>query len=96
LPDTHELFGQWRMEVMPSEPAMDNVFLHLIQVGDQSVNSMVNSTALTNGGKAGLKFAYQDKEYEIMFNVKGDIGGRLSIRHNGQQIVNVDLTEKAE
>ena len=93
LPDTNELFGQWRMEITPTEQTTDDCFLHFIQVGDTSLNSMVNSTPLKTGDKRGIKFAYQGKEYEITFNTKGEIGGKLSIRHDNRKIADVNLTE---
>ena len=92
LPDTHELLGQWRMEVTPAKPATDDVFLHLIQVGDLSLKSMVNSAALAKDGMQGVKFAYREKEYEIMFNVRNDIGGKISIHRNNQRILEENFT----
>ncbi|MCL2743521.1 MAG: heparinase II/III family protein [Planctomycetaceae bacterium] len=89
--DTRELLGQWRMEVSPAQPATDDVFLHLIQVGDQSVKSMVKSTVIKTADTAGVKFTFADKEYEVTFNTKGDIGGKLLIRRGQQQLVNVKL-----
>ena len=86
-PDTHELYGQWRMEVRPAKPAIDDCFLHLIQVGDLSLKSMVKSTSLKKEGRVGVKFTYQDKEYEILFNTRNDVGGKICIRRGRQQIV---------
>lgn len=94
MPDTHELLGQWRMEVMPPEPAEDDFFLHLIQVGDTTLKSMVDATPLKTDDRAGVKFTCQDKEYEVMFDTAGDIGGSLSIRRGNDRIVNVNLTER--
>ena len=91
--DTHELFGQWRMEVTPGTPALDDIFLHLIQVGDPSLQAMVDSTTLKSDGSVGVKFTYADTEYEITFNTVGDVGGTLSIHRGGQRIVDVHLTE---
>ena len=94
--DTNELLGQWRMEVSPAKPAMDDIFLHLIQVGDQSLKTMVNSTALKKDGTAGVKFTYQDKEYDVTFNTEGNVGGKISISRNGQKILDEDFTENVK
>ena len=93
IPDTHELLGQWRMEITPAEPATDDYFLHLIQVGNLSLKSMVKSTALNEDGKVGVKFAYLDKQYEIIFNITGDIGGKISISRNKQKILDETFTK---
>lgn len=91
VPDTHELLGQWRMEVSPAKPSKDDYFLHLLQVGDLSLESMVESIPLEKDGTVGVKFTYGDKEYEIFFNTKNDIGGKISIRHNLQNILEEDF-----
>ena len=57
LPDTHELFGQRRMEISPAESATDDCFLHLLQVSDISQKPMVNSTAWKNDESVGVNFA---------------------------------------
>ena len=93
VPDTHELLGQWRMEVTPAKPATDDVFLHLIQVGDLSLQSMVNSTALKKDGMQGVKFTYREKEYEVMFNVRNDIGGKITVSRNNQRVVEDNFTK---
>ena len=96
IPDTHELLGQWRMEITPAKSATDDLFLHLIQVGDLSLESMENSTTLRKDDMVGVKFTYQDKEYEIAFNTKEKIGGKISLNRNNQQILNEDFTESVK
>ena len=96
VPDTHELLGQWRMEVTPAKPATDDIFLHLIQVGDLSLQSMVNSIAIKKENLSGVKFTYQDKEYEITFNTKEDIGGKITINRNKQLILTENFTKNVK
>jgi len=84
------------MEVTPATPATDDFFLHLIQVGDLSLKSMVNSTTLKKDGMTGVKFAYQDKEYEVTFHTQGNIGGEISIIRNKQQLLKEKFKESVK
>ena len=96
IPDTHELLGQWRMEISPATPAKDDYFLHLLQAGDLSLKYMVESTTLEKDGIAGVKFTYGNKEYEILFNTKDDIGGKISISRDRQKILAEDFTKSVK
>ena len=96
VPDTHELLGQWRMEVSPANPATDDIFLHLIQVGDSSLSSMIGSKPVRTGNRTGVKFSYKDKEYEVMFNTKGEAGGKISVSRNNRCILEEDFTDKVK
>lgn len=94
--DTCELFGQWRMEVSPGKSTTDDIFLHLIQVGDISLPSMVDSEPLKTGNRTGVKFIYMDKEYKVMFNTKDEVGGEISISQNGWRILEENFTDKVK
>jgi heparin/heparan-sulfate lyase len=96
VPDTHELLGQWRMEVSPGKPATDDIFLHLIQVGDTSLPRMAESKPVKTGDRAGVKFSWEDKEYEIIFNTKGEAGGKISITRNNRCILEENFTDKVK
>ncbi len=95
-PDTCELLGQWRMEVTPGKPATDDIFLHLIQVGDISLPSMTDSEPVRTGNRTGVKLSYKDKEYEVMFNTKNEAGGTISISQNGQRILDENFSNKVK
>lgn len=95
-PDTCELLGQWRIEVSPGKPATDNVFLHLIQVGDISLQSMIDSEMVKTDTMTGVKFIYKDKEYEVMFFTKNKVGGKISINQNGRKIMEENFTDKVK
>lgn len=96
-PDTHDLYGQWRIEVAPAEEKTDDLFLHLIQVGDKdSLESMVTSTLEKTGDMVGLRFAYKGKDYEVRFATKGEDGGEISIKENGRTILEEDFIEEVK
>jgi hypothetical protein len=91
-PDTLALLGQWRIEVYPGKPSIDDVFLHLIQVGDTSLKSMVTSRRVDKEGMTGVSFVHQNKEYEVIFSTTEKAGGAISITQNGQEILKEEFT----
>lgn len=87
LDNNHDLFGQWRIEVSPINPNKEDYFLHLLQVGDASLKSMVNSESVKSEGMAGVRFSIDGKKYELMFNTKGEVGGKIAISKDGVYIL---------
>jgi hypothetical protein len=57
---------------------------------------MVVSAPLTTDGMTGLRFTYENKEYEVMFNTDNEAGGRISITRDGRQIVAEEFTGQVE
>ena len=96
LDNNHDLFGQWRIEVTPGKSNTDDIFLHLLQVGDSSLQSMANSTPLKTDDMVGVRFVHEKKEYEVMFFVKDKAGGKISINQNGQKILEENLSDKVK
>jgi len=96
VPDTLELLGQWRIEVTPDKQNTDDIFLHLIQVGDRSLKSMANSTPVKTDDMVGVRFVYENREYEVMFAIKNEAGGKISINQNGQRILEEKFTDKVK
>lgn len=96
-PDTHDLFGQWRVEVTPDQPATDDIFLHLIQVGAvDSVKSMTGSELLKTDGMVGVSFDCNRTKYELMFRMEGDVGGEISISQNGRNILSEKFIDRVK
>lgn len=88
-PDTHPLLGQWRIEVLPPVARSEDLFLHLIQVGDVSLQSLPVSKVIKKKNIVGLSFRYDSKEYEILFYTnKNDHGGNIKINQAGRVIKN--------
>jgi len=94
--DTVPLLGQWRIEVSPSKGASGDNFLHLIQVGDDSVTSMVRSEKIEEDGMTGVRIESNSKKYEIMFATKGPAGGKISITENGAVIRDEKFTDQVK
>ncbi|MCK4967064.1 heparinase II/III family protein [bacterium] len=92
-PDTLQLLGQWRIEVSPGKPNTDDMFLHLIQVGDRTLKSMVQSEAVKTDDILGIRFSYGSKEYTILFSAKGEPAGKISINQDDQTVLDEEFTK---
>ncbi|HUU26626.1 MAG TPA: heparinase II/III family protein [archaeon] len=88
-PDSTQLLGQWRVEVSPAEQNSADLFLHLIQVGDQSLKAMVGSELVKKDNQVGVRFAKGELEWEVLFGSQGEPSGRIRITKN-----NVDILER--
>jgi heparin/heparan-sulfate lyase len=96
LDNNHDLFGQWRIEVTPGKSSMDDIFLHLLQVGDTSLQSMANSIPLKTDDMVGVRFVHEKKKYEVMFFITDQAGGKISIDQNGQPTLEEIFSEKVK
>ena len=81
-------FGQWRVEVKPKSPAVDDRFLHVINVGEtgcRPVESEYQKGASTDGVRirvpgAKVKGAEGTLEVSAVFNRTGSVGGEIHFR----------------
>jgi len=96
VPDTTQLLGQWRVEVRPAKAAARDVFLHLIQVGDISLVTMVKSEPLKRGDRVGVRFSQGSREWEVMFGTEEAPSGHIIIRENGSTVIDRDLTQTVQ
>lgn len=62
------LLGQWRMEVKPGAERTDDVFMHIIQVGDESLASLPETTTFNTDAQIGVEFEYDGKTYRVAFD----------------------------
>jgi len=92
-PDTTQLLGQWRVEVSPSEPVRQDCFLHLIQLGDQSLSAMVDAELVTVKDSLGVRFTSGSRQWRVVFNQEGPASGYISLRENGKKVVEKALAE---
>ena len=87
-PEQLALMGQWRVEVTPGAPRAKDVFLHVIEVGDQDRESMVATEPLREGERVGVKL----DDWEVLFDTVGPLGGR--IRCNGVERLDEELSRE--
>lgn len=87
--DENPLYGQWRVEVSPESSQKNDMFLHLIQVGDRSAGatSIPSALKITDTDMVGVKFSYDNKDYEVLFSTVGEAGGKITIRSGGSVIL---------
>jgi len=96
LDNNNELFGQWRIEVTPGKSNTNDIFLHLLQVGDSSLQSMANSTPVKTEDTVGVRFVHENRDYEVIFSITDNTGGRISIHQNGQKLLEEELSDKVK
>ena len=84
---------RWRLEVRPAAPATDDVFLHVIQVGELTTDAMMPVTLVEEGERAGAAFELNGRRCRLLFNRTGAVGGHVSVTGGGQQI-DRDLTDR--
>ncbi len=90
-PENLAMMGQWRVEVTPSEPRREDVFLHVIQVGDRSLQAMGTIELVETDNDVGLRLATGSQTWEVTFNTSGDPGGHIR-RTGGRIALARDLT----
>lgn len=76
-PESLALMGQWRVEVTPGSPRKRDVFLHVIQVGDQKLDAMDELTLLQEEGTCGVRLITGNQKWEVAFNSSGQLGGHI-------------------
>ncbi len=78
-----EAMGRWRVEVKPGAPRAEDCFLHLIQVGGQSDERMVDSRLDDQADRVELSFRAGARDVTVTFDKTGDVGGHIRVAENG-------------
>jgi len=94
-PENRAMMGQWRVEVTPGEPRADDVFLHVVQVGDQRLEAMDRVELIQADGACGARLTIGRETWEVTFNTAGELGGHVKRTGPGAPI-DRDLTTKVE
>lgn len=82
-PEQLAMMGQWRMEITPGTARQDDVFLHVIQVGDQGLAQMDATELVRDGDRVGVRLKVGDRTWEVTFNTQGELGGHLKLQGPG-------------
>ena len=90
-PEQLAMMGQWRVEVSPGAPRSEDIFLHVIQVADQSLAAMGAAELIEGDGIAGARVTSGDDVWEVAFAVQGDLGGHIRLTRGGQAALDADL-----
>ena len=84
--DQLAMMGQWRVEVSPGQPREDDLFLHVIQVGDQTMHAMDEVQLIRDDGSVGARISTAGEVCEVTFNTQGDLGGHIKLAGGPVQI----------
>ena len=71
--------GQWRMEVKPGTAAKNDMFMHIIQVGDESLTALPATTTFDTASETGVEFKYNGKSWRIAFDKTGNYGCKINV-----------------
>jgi len=82
-PENLRMMGQWRVEVSPPEAETTNVFLHVIEVGDKSLDRMVDTERVLAGDRVGVRLTANGRTYEATFATSGAMAGHIRITGEG-------------
>lgn len=78
-PNNWPLVGQWRIEVKPSQPSKTDYFMHLIQVGDESLAGLPKTKTIEDGKSISAEFKYQGKKIKVVFDKTADYGCKITV-----------------
>ena len=73
------LFGQWRVEVSPSKAAEKDFFLHILQVGDESLKALPKTKCSENNESVTLSFDYNGRHYKLTFDKCKNYGCNIEV-----------------
>ena len=79
-PNNWPLVGQWRIEVKPSVPSKTDYFMHMIQVGDESLAGVPKAKTFENEDSMGVEFKYNGKKYKVTFDKTASHGCTITVK----------------
>jgi heparin/heparan-sulfate lyase len=89
-----ELMGRWRLEIKPGAPRAEDVFLHLLQAADQSVEAMDQAQGRMAGGNAILTFAAHEAQVTVTLATSRATSGHMKVVRGGKVEMDHDLTQR--
>lgn len=78
-PENWPLLGQWRVEVRPAATRTDDIFLHMIQVGDSTLKSLPETVLTETDASISMMFRYCGKNFKVSFDRKSVYGCDVEI-----------------
>lgn len=81
-----DLIGRWRVEVSPGQTRAEDVFLHVIQVGDTGLAGVDKAELIESTDRYGAKIQIDGATWQVTFNATGPLGGHIICRGLGPAI----------
>ena len=76
-PANHPQLGHWRIEVSPKTSSKEDLFMHIIQVGDISLSELPHTETFENTTQIGLRFTYQGEQHILTFDKTRSYGCKI-------------------
>ena len=76
-PANHPQLGHWRMEVSPQTASKEDLFMHIIQVGDKDLSDLPDTETFETATQIGVKFTYLGKNHTLTFDKTKSYGCRI-------------------
>lgn len=94
--ENRAMMGTWRVEVAPGSARQEDVFLHVLQVGDRRLEAMSPVELVDGDGVCGVRLACNDRTWTATFRTRGEIGGRLRGTGGKEKELNCELTNTVQ
>ncbi len=87
-----EAMGRWRIEVKPGAARTEDLFLHLIEVGDPAaLAAMSPATLVEEHGAVGVEFQAGPRTVRVVFRAVGEVGGQIRLAEHGALLAEESL-----
>src|SRR5437868_1369200 len=83
--------GSWRVEVSPSRPAKQDLFLHVLETDSSEIAAPGAVTLSGKPGSISLRIRAQGRSYDLSFSTMAP-SAHLSIQDHGHVVVDRELT----
>ncbi len=94
--ETKNYLGRYRVEAAPADAAAETVFLHVIQVGKDTLPRMVETKLLEDGDCFGVSFGTERGEWEVRFNRSGAPGGAIKLTKEGKILLDQPFRQNVQ
>ena len=84
------LFGNWRIEIVPTIAQKQDYFLNFIQVGNKNTIKQIKPQTIDNGKAFIVKFEADGKSYEVTLE-KEEPRGHIKISQSGIKLIDQDF-----
>jgi hypothetical protein len=82
--------GSWRVEVSPSQPATEDIFLHVLETDGDEIASPDAVSLTRESGHVGVLIRAQGREYQVTFSTSAP-SAHLRIAEHGGTVLEQEL-----